>query len=553
MKDLLQIAISDYLDQGVLFLDEKCCVLFWNKWLERHSQLKREAVIGKPLGELFPEIVNRNSFKQMQLSLKHQNSVILSPSIHQYFLPLKPSNALRVSGETNMFQLVRGCYVNYDDNNSGLLLFITDVTEKYLSEKLIKKNIEELNYKNQKLEQTENLLRKKADELGIKDTYKTEFLRNVTHELRTPLNGIKGFSELLLSEELSQEQFHFCEQIKLCSDSLLDIVNDLLDLSKVEAGKLTLDMVPLDMEALVTSVYDLMKPKLSDKNIELICDIDSSLPIVQSDPIRLKQILTNFIGNSIKFTRQGEVLTTVRKTRENRNFIMVEICVKDSGIGIPKNKQNLIFDAFVQADSSTTRIYGGTGLGLTINQKLISYLGGEILGVESEIEVGTSFLFTVKLKKVVDAVYHKPTPFHLKNKFNRCLILDDNKTFSNILEKMLNEFGITCDCKTTMSEAFEKINTINYDLIIIDYGLDNLDKSRLFGEIANSEPDAKPFCIAVSMCHRKCIKSEEIDDQLFDVFLSKPIGISKLFSALESGNIRTDHHNAVENTHIYFA
>jgi|GEM_PF-545249 len=370
---------------------------------------------------------------------------------------------------------------------------------------------------------------------------KSEFMANMSHELRTPMNGIIGFTELVLTTELQSTQRQYLQNVSKSAYNLLTIINDILDFSKLEAGKLILDNTAFNLNELIEETIDILSIKAQEKDLEMVCDIDPRLPLLFfGDQARIRQILVNLIGNAIKFTNKGEIFIMVEQKsdayeKDDHRVMDIAMSVRDTGIGIAPEKIDAIFESFTQADSSTTRKFGGSGLGLTISKSLSVLMNGTL---KADSDPGKGSLFTLQLTLAI-ADEHPRKEFSPRGSLRNILVIDDNLTNCKLMESLFGYLKIPCKTCFSGVEALDIIAKAiedghPFDLIITDNQMPGMDGITLVGKIKEMLREAaQPFILMLSSLERTVFqqKAENIG---IDKFLSKPVKLGELISLLST-------------------
>ena len=401
----------------------------------------------------------------------------------------------------------------------GSICNFRDITQRTISDRALQKAMEETRMMAEAAEQA--------------NSAKSEFLANMSHEIRTPMNGVIGFSDMLMDTKLSSEQRDFVETIKRSGETLLALINDILDFSKIESGVLEFESVEFDPEILCYDVCELLRPRVAGKPLEVLLRIGDNVPFrLMGDPYRFKQVLANLMSNAAKFTDHGEIELALDVDEETETNVKLHAMVRDTGIGIPQDKLEIIFEPFLQADGSTTRRYGGTGLGLSICRRIALLFGGDAWA-ESTVDAGSTFHCTALMKKAPGRQAVRVRYESLENK--RALVVDDNWNNIEILQHMLEHAGMRVVAASTAEEAFKAVSTSeetgdHFVLGILDIQMPRISGYEIAQQIQEMPGGGFPLIASSSLSVRSVRKCQSVG---FSGYMPKPVHRQKLLKMIE--------------------
>jgi PAS domain S-box-containing protein len=530
-------AITDSAQDAILMMDPRGAVFFWNPAAERIFGYAKEEALGKDLHLLIAPLryheAHRAAFPEF-LRTGSGGAVGKTLELH----------ALRKDGtEIDVSVSLSGVLLHGAWHAVGILRDITE--QKKVERALVEANLR-MEEANLCLEASIERSNKMALEAQTANIAKSQFLANMSHEIRTPMNGIIGMTGLLLDTKLTKEQRVYAEVVRSSGETLLRVINDILDFSKIEADRLELEILDFDLRVTIEDTAELLALRAHEKKLDFVCRIKpGTYTFLRGDPGRLRQILTNLGGNAIKFTSRGEVVIDVFPLEETHDRLTLRFEVRDSGLGIPADKQELIFNEFEQVDASTTRRFGGTGLGLAISKRLVELMGGTI-GVESIEECGSKFWFTIEFEKQpLDILREEPRQAEIRGV--RVLIVDDNATNRLVLAEQLASWGVRHEETEDAITALDMLRAARkegdpFRILITDMQMPDMDGEHL-GAAVKSDPEVRDTLMIMLTSLGRRGDARRYRKLGFSAYLTKPVKQSQMYDCLATVLGNATHHD----------
>ena len=497
-------SVLELAPDGLMVVDEKGVINLANVQCEKLFGYTRDELVGQPVEMLVPDSV-RPRHPELRESF-HRNPVARGMGANREL------QALRKDGSLIPVEIGLSPLPARQGESARVAVSVRDITERREQEKAL------MEAKGKAEEATE---------------MKSMFLANMSHEIRTPMNAIIGLSHLALRTQLSPKQHDYISKVHNAGTSLLAIINDILDFSKIEAGKLDIETTDFQIDEVINSVITITAQKAHDKGLEFLADVASSIPEqLRGDPLRLGQILTNLINNAVKFTENGEIRLKIELLEQTGNKVQLKFSVRDTGIGMTPEQAAKLFKPFSQADMSTTRKHGGTGLGLTISRRLVELMGGQIW-LESEAGIGSTFNFTVWLE-IGQTTGQRIIPDKLQSL--NVLVVDDNAAAREILIESMQTLAQRADAVSSGTEAIaairERDSDVPYDVVFMDWRMPGMDGLEATRRIKNDTSIRKPPAIIIVTAFGREEVREEAENLHVNGFLVKPVTKSMLVDSL---------------------
>ncbi|MCW7466088.1 response regulator [Leptospira levettii] len=499
---------------GVQVVSHDLRYLYLNKILLSEINMQEVQLLNKRMSDVFPGIENSDIYKAIEKTIASKSS---EKVINEFTLP----NGNTTYYELDLQPIPQGAIIFSKDitDSSKSKIFLEKTNERLESE--IKTRVIELEELNQKLVEES----KRAIESGRS---KSEFLANMSHEIRTPLNGVVGMAELLSITDLSNEQREYVRGMRLSSDLLLSIINDILDFSKLDSGKVNLYDESIDIRDCISDCLKLFEFKLADKKIEVIQYISKNVPgLIIADEKRIKQIIINLIGNATKFTSANGVIKITLKTTLRNNIEHLQFSIRDNGIGINESKQNILFQAFVQADSSITKKFEGTGLGLAISGKIVDLMKGRIW-FKSKENIGSTFFFEIPLKasEKQNLEYLNSESFNFTN--TECVVIDNNRINLKVFQDMLNLWQIKTKTYLDPFQGIEEVKKKKPDFVIVDFFMPEMSGIEVATILKEKYNSNLKVILATSAEYQNIHQQRN----LFDKIITKPVRMKSLYESI---------------------